>query len=507
MADFDERQVLEFSSRWFSAHNESTKAASFIDKLVSNKPIRDLATNPLMLTLLCLVFQERNDFDGTRADLYKQGLDVVLYRWDARRDIERDFPRGVSRATLEPLLAEIAYSRFSAGEYFFGQASLEEQIASFFRRRHFAKEDAGIDGSQILNSIEANTGLLVARAFNVYSFSHLTFQEYLTAQQAVRKPSLLLEMGAHIGDPSWREVWVLLSTMLDADDILVEMKIAIDLLVQQASSIQRLLHNFMEAGNKVSGYRAFYCGLELAIPLEFSQGDMERLLAQHGSHFDRPSSSWNLATAGNTLRLPIGASVGPRRIEIDSLGFLEPKIDAALSMAHDAAIFAGRLGISDEWEFKLSIAVLNALMRGEMLALVACDFGCVVSDAGGVARALHEAVEVARGLDTPFYNELLACRMEFAAAELSPEWFDKHYRLWLQRLQSAAVRHRNIGQTRGFSDLDKKLLKQYYRGNQLLLECMDAAPGLTAETRESLERSMFLPIDELPSFTEARQFG
>jgi predicted NACHT family NTPase len=46
--------------------------------LKANKPIQELATNPLLLTLLCLVFGEAADFPANRSELYKEGLDVLL---------------------------------------------------------------------------------------------------------------------------------------------------------------------------------------------------------------------------------------------------------------------------------------------------------------------------------------------------------------------------------------------------------------------------------------------
>jgi predicted NACHT family NTPase len=108
------------------------------------------------------------------------------------------------------------------------------------------------ESAQVLNSIEAHIGLLVARAMSVYSFSHLTFQEYLTAQQVVRKPSLLLKIAPHIGDQQWREVWLLLSTMLDPDDILMEIKTAADLLVANSPKIQKMLESCMNRAKRFS---------------------------------------------------------------------------------------------------------------------------------------------------------------------------------------------------------------------------------------------------------------
>lgn len=42
-----------------------------------------------------------------------------------------------------------------------------------------------LDGEAVLKAIEVQQGLLVERATETYSFSHLTLQEYLTAKYVV----------------------------------------------------------------------------------------------------------------------------------------------------------------------------------------------------------------------------------------------------------------------------------------------------------------------------------
>jgi predicted NACHT family NTPase len=53
VADFDEEQIAIFAQNWFR-FSDPMKAERFIHKLKENKPIQELATNPLLLTLLCL---------------------------------------------------------------------------------------------------------------------------------------------------------------------------------------------------------------------------------------------------------------------------------------------------------------------------------------------------------------------------------------------------------------------------------------------------------------------
>ena len=61
VADFDEQQIAEFVTKWFHIKHPG-KADKFITKLKENQRIRELATNPLLLTLLCLIFEEKGKF-------------------------------------------------------------------------------------------------------------------------------------------------------------------------------------------------------------------------------------------------------------------------------------------------------------------------------------------------------------------------------------------------------------------------------------------------------------
>jgi len=49
-------------NKWFAA-TDPVKGNKFIQRLKENEPIQELATNPLLLTLLCLVFEESADLN------------------------------------------------------------------------------------------------------------------------------------------------------------------------------------------------------------------------------------------------------------------------------------------------------------------------------------------------------------------------------------------------------------------------------------------------------------
>ncbi|WP_245916087.1 NACHT C-terminal helical domain 2-containing protein [Merismopedia glauca] len=248
IADFDWQQITTFANNWFK--NKAIKPETFLDRIKEDKPIQELASNPLLLTLLCLAFEESGDFPHNRARLYKEGLDALLKKWDAKRGIKRDkVYQKLWLQRKEALLSKIAWDTFAPGEYFFKQEVAEKYISEYIRNLPGAsidEEALQLDSEVVLKSIEAQHGLLVARAKHIYSFSHLTFHEYFTAREIVivrqSAEAALPELVSHIFEKRWREVFLLVVAMSDnADRLVLLMKEKIDISVARDEKIQEFL--------------------------------------------------------------------------------------------------------------------------------------------------------------------------------------------------------------------------------------------------------------------------
>ncbi len=184
VADFNEPQVRAFAEHWFKTmmKDESAglaKAQEFLGLLFleANKPIRELAITPILLSLTCTVFYQTGKFYSKRSKLYEEGLELLLEQWDKSRSIERDeIYRDLSVERKLELLSYLAVKKFEHPKYvLFEQGELEGYIAEFL----------GIgqrDSRTVLRAIERQHGLLIARSQKVWSFSHLTFQEYFVAK-------------------------------------------------------------------------------------------------------------------------------------------------------------------------------------------------------------------------------------------------------------------------------------------------------------------------------------
>jgi len=285
VADFNQQQVFSFSRRWFLSKNDPVKAESFIYKLRENEPIQELAKTPLLLTLLCLVFEEAFGFPYNRSELYREGLDILLKKWDAARNIERDqVYKKLSLKGKQDLLSSIAFQTFSNNEYFFRRRTVSRYIVDYIRNLPLSKSDdvdaLQLDSSAVLKSIEAQHGLLVEQAKGIYSFSHLTFQEYFTATKIVdssasQTKKALQQLVSHLSEKRWRDVFLLVSEMLSLSDTFLSL-IAdkINTQLEGDKTLQELIGwvdekaSLTEMPYKPAAVRAFY--LHLIRPFEFS---------------------------------------------------------------------------------------------------------------------------------------------------------------------------------------------------------------------------------------------
>jgi predicted NACHT family NTPase len=271
VADFDNEQIADFAHKWFHP-KDIIKAKEFPKELKAYPGLKELATNPLLLTLLCLVFEEGGRFPANRAELYKEGLDVLLKKWDAKRNIKREeVYKQLSLQRKEDLLSQVAYNAFECSDYFFKQGFVEEQIRDYIRNLPNASNDLEtlqLDSEAVLNSIAAQHGLLVERARGIYSFSHLTFQEYFTARWFKEKADG--DFGAlisHVTDKQWREVFLLTVGMLKSADKLLQ---AINQKINEIMLDRDLAHALD---------MAFQLNLNLAYALDMAlDRDLDRVL-------------------------------------------------------------------------------------------------------------------------------------------------------------------------------------------------------------------------------------
>lgn len=247
VADFTPEQVEEYARHWFGENEK--KFAAFTDELArpENRGLAELANTPLLLSMLCLTFDNAMRFPPNRAELYEDALDALLRKWDSSRQIQRDeIYRALSPKRKRHLLMSIAVPTFEKGDIFFRQRDVEGWIVDYLARLPDAPPADTINGAAILKAMEAQHSLLVERALGIYSFSHLTFQEYLTASYLAENQGRGVTdraIRSHLTDSRWREVFLLTAILLDdADDFLATMTVASNGTLAHASKLIDLMH-------------------------------------------------------------------------------------------------------------------------------------------------------------------------------------------------------------------------------------------------------------------------
>ena len=133
-------------------------------------------------------------------------------KWDASRNIKRDeIYRGLSLARKRQLFARFAAEYFEHNEIFFRQSDLAQRAGAFLKQLPGTESANEPDAVVLVKAVEAQHGLFVERAHQIYSFSHLTLQEYFTARYIVDHAAdgaVDRLIHQHITDRRWHEVFL-----------------------------------------------------------------------------------------------------------------------------------------------------------------------------------------------------------------------------------------------------------------------------------------------------------
>jgi predicted NACHT family NTPase len=254
-------QIVSFADKWFGAVAHSNTHASilpwqieFVRKLDSpeNRQFRQLTTTPLFLHLACSIFHGQYDSPTQQVAFYKQGLDLLLGKWDEAKGIDRqNLPRSLSLPQKLRLLSQLATVTFEQDRYLFDRWQIEQHIGDYLQSLpeiDWEPEELQLESEAILDSLASADGILTERSQGIFSFSYLAFPAYFTARKIVseRDPqglaSALNRLVAHLTDPRWREVFLLVATMLRNADLLVQLiKQQIDRLIDRDPYLQEFL--------------------------------------------------------------------------------------------------------------------------------------------------------------------------------------------------------------------------------------------------------------------------
>ena len=186
---------------------ESAARLTFL--LQEHQALRDLATNPLLLTMIATAHRYRGALPGSRADLYGEICQVLL----SRRSQAKDLPQLLSWPAKQTLLSALAYQMMRDHVTDLGADRVLEILGPQLERF-----SASASGQAFLDDMSSN-GLFSEATAGRYAFTHLTFQEYLAARHVSATPDLVKSLADNVSDPWWHETILLYAATADASPI------------------------------------------------------------------------------------------------------------------------------------------------------------------------------------------------------------------------------------------------------------------------------------------------
>jgi len=213
-SDFDDDDRRRFIHAWYETVETTLQGRSDVvvakakadadnlyDSILRNDRIKRLAGIPLLLSIIAIVHRYAGRLPENRVKLYEECVDLLL----GGKDEFIKFPLQFNSARKLVVLKPLAHFMHSKPTRILERDNLINQISPDLAR--VAGEKVSVD--EFIEEVRLRSGLLVERGQQQFSFSHLTFQEYLTALYLKDQANADEILISHKDDPWWRETILL----------------------------------------------------------------------------------------------------------------------------------------------------------------------------------------------------------------------------------------------------------------------------------------------------------
>ena len=440
VAPFGEPQITTFAKKWFqtTCSQNPKKTEKFQQLLATNQPLAEIASNPLLLTHLCTIF---NNCDYLKPNFYQEILDLLLTKWEQTKCLPISSNRTLSTSQKLDLLSYVAIVSLDRHGYVWQNNQLEEDFqACMVASRNLSK--LSIDREQIFQILKWQHSLLVECAKGIYALSHTTFHDYLAAYRIANSTpaaaqKYLLE---RIFIKRWHGVIVMtVSISQQADLMLKMMKRKIDDLVSQDPQLQ----SFLTWVNQQS--------IQIKTPYK--------------------------AVTIRALYLDI---------DLENTRSLDRA--RALDIAHSRSLERARaksMGMDNTMETEVDIDYTINLALNLDLALYFAN---------------HPVLELACILEPELNRGLQFLRQKFLDPYKNRGTFAKWWQAkgldWSKKLRNLIVQHRKSSQEWQFSENQLNQLRTYHDANKLLIECLNNAEYVSPLVKSQIESTLLLPQGE-----------
>ena len=185
--------------------------------LKAHPRLMQIASTPLILSLMCLVFYTRQDLPRKRVRLYEECITILLEEWD-RREKQMQFSNMPSLEQKVTLLERIARRLFENNVSELSREEMERVLEAFL-----SEVELNLSASQLIRFIEERSGIISEKALGVYGFTHLTFQEFFAANGLKHTEDGLIKLVERFKQTEIEEVVLLYAGIAERGDLLIRM--------------------------------------------------------------------------------------------------------------------------------------------------------------------------------------------------------------------------------------------------------------------------------------------
>lgn len=263
---FTLEQMKQFIHSWYlqteirsraGKNNQAVKAeakknaADLIDRIINNRAIADMATNPLLVAMIATVHYSGSALPGRRVELYQKICDLLLGTRQAAKKIKAPLTSEQNKSVLQVLALDLMQRET--------RTFAPDEVENLIARELQTIVNTTLTPGEFLEQAKDVSGLIVEREQGIFEFAHLSFQEYLAAAEVkeLQQEHILID---NFDNAWWAETIRLYAAQSDTTNLIqaalqnqtvASLSLAYDCLKESKKvelQTQRQLENILEAG-------------------------------------------------------------------------------------------------------------------------------------------------------------------------------------------------------------------------------------------------------------------
>ena len=226
---FTQAQTEQYIQVWFKTLKEQSVRAEGLIKALQERPqLSGLAQNPLLLSLICSLYQQDQlTLPARRGKIYEKSVNFMLKEWGQNR---QSYNQERMKAKVR-LLEDLAYYFSSKDQEVFDYDELYDWMEEYLDEGDAPRDLRDAKTGKLITELSREDGILQklsqSKDNEQYLFLHRTFQEYLTASYLSRRITKDETKGldlvkSYLWDYDWHETIILLAGLLKKPIVLIQ---------------------------------------------------------------------------------------------------------------------------------------------------------------------------------------------------------------------------------------------------------------------------------------------